>query len=60
MRKGIHTSEFWVTIATQLGNLAAAVAGELPPNIAAPAAIFGAGLYAFARAYAKQGDAPSA
>lgn len=57
MKPGYKTTEFYVTIATILGSLTAAVSGGLPPEWAAGVS-GGLGVaYAIARAIAKVGEA---
>lgn len=55
MTKGYQTSEFWLTGAVIVANIAAMAAGILPPAYAAIATALSAGLYAAARAYTKAG-----
>ena len=50
---GLRTTEFWLTLAFQAGNLGAALAGVLPAKWAAVASAASAALYAGARAYTK-------
>ncbi len=55
MRRGIHTSEFWLTVATAAGSVAASLQGVLPPRYAAIAGATATGLYAVSRGLAKRG-----
>ena len=56
MRRGVHTSEFLLTALFQVGNLVAAIEGDLSPHWAAVAAAVSAAAYALARGWAKQGS----
>lgn len=55
MKPGVHTTEFWLTLAVQVGNLIAALQNDLSPHWAAVVAAASAGLYALARGWAKSG-----
>lgn len=57
MKPGWKTSEFWISIATDAGIGAAALAGELPPKYAAIATAVSTLGYAIARGLAKHGAA---
>lgn len=59
MKPGIHTTEFWLTIAVDAGAVLAAVADQLPPKWATIAATVSTGLYALARGWAKSGANPA-
>lgn len=54
MKPGYKTTELWITVATDVGMLAAALTGELPPKWAAIATAVSAVGYAIARGLAKQ------
>jgi len=53
MTAGMKTSEFYVTIATNIGVIAAAVAGVLSPRYAAVASAISVAAYSIARGLAK-------
>lgn len=53
MKPGWKTSEFWLTVATDLGVVTAALAGELSPKYAAIAVATSKVAYAIARGLAK-------
>lgn len=53
MTRGYRTTEFWVTVLTQLALLISAVADALPPRYAAIASAAVGGLYAISRGLAK-------
>lgn len=55
LEPGHLTTEFWVTAATDVGVLAAALAGALPPKWAAIAAAIANVAYAVSRGLAKTG-----
>ncbi len=55
MKPGIRTTEFWLTVAADLGALVATIAGALPERYAAIAITISTGLYALARGWAKSG-----
>jgi hypothetical protein len=55
LKPGIHTTEFWLTVAVDAGALLAAISSQLPPKYAAIAATVSTGLYALARGWAKSG-----
>jgi hypothetical protein len=52
---GYKTTEFWVTLATSVGGLAAAAAGFLPGKAAIVATSVSVSAYAVSRAVAKFG-----
>lgn len=54
-RKGLLTTEFWVTVATDVGIVASALTGELPPKWAAICAAVANVAYALSRGLAKIG-----
>lgn len=53
LKAGYKTTEFWLTVATEVGILAAAVADALPPKWAAVASAASGAAYAVARGLAK-------
>lgn len=53
MKPGYKTTEFLVVVATQVGVIAAAVSGALPPRYAAIASAVSTAGYAIARGLAK-------
>ena len=53
-KPGYRTTEFWAMVAVVVGNLAAALAGELPPRYASLASAISAAGYALARGLAKR------
>lgn len=55
MKPGIQTTEFWVTALTDVGIIAAALQGSLPPKWAAVAASVANVAYAISRGLAKNG-----
>lgn len=55
MRPGHRTTEFWITVATEVGVLVSALAGALPPKWAAVAAAVANVAYAISRGLAKTG-----
>lgn len=55
MKPGVHTTEFWLTMAVDVGALLAAISDALPPRWAALTAAASTGLYALARGWAKSG-----
>jgi protein-disulfide isomerase-like protein with CxxC motif len=55
MPAGVRTTELWLTIATDVGLIAAAAADALPPKWAAVAAATANAAYALARGLAKTG-----
>ena len=57
MKSGLYTTELWVTVATDVGIIASAVAGALPPKWAAICAAVANVAYAVSRGLAKQGAA---
>lgn len=57
-RPAFYTTEFWITIATNVGILAAALTSNLSPRYAAIAAAVSVFGYSIARGLAKQGVAP--
>ena len=56
MKPGIHTTEFWLTVAVDLAALLAAVGDVLPDRYATFAATISTGLYALSRGWAKSGN----
>ena len=54
-----RTSEFWISILTNLGALASAIAGALPMKYAVPLMGLVNGLYAVSRGLAKAGVPPT-
>jgi len=58
-KPGIRTTEFWLTVAVNVGALIASLADALPPRYAALASTVSTGLYALARGWAKSSP-PSA
>lgn len=60
LKPGFQTTEFVVTVATLIGTLAAALAGDLSPRWAAVASAISAGAYALARGWAKSSGQPPA
>lgn len=59
MKPGLKTTEFWLTIATDVGLLATALAGALPAKWAAVAVGVAQLAYAFSRGLAKLGASGS-
>jgi hypothetical protein len=59
VRRGYLTTEFWLSVATSLGSLIAALAGNLPPKYAALATAISGGLYAISRGFTKGGPGSS-
>ena len=57
MKAGLYTTEFWVTVLTDVGLVASASAGALPAKWAAIAAAVANVAYAVSRGLAKQGAA---
>lgn len=53
---GMKTSEFWVSVAIDVGALAAAIQGSLPPKWAAIAASVSTVAYSISRGLAKNGS----
>jgi hypothetical protein len=61
MRPGIKTSELWLTVATNVGLLASALAQALPPRWAAIGSAVATACYALSRGLTKGGaSAPAA
>lgn len=58
MKPGWQTTEFWVTVATDVGAVTAALAGGLPAQWAATVAAVSTTAYAIARGLAKNGSTP--
>ena len=58
-RPGWQTTEFYVTVATDVGLLASTLQGSLPPKWAAICAAVANVAYAFSRGLAKQGASGS-
>jgi hypothetical protein len=56
VRKGLHTTELWLTVLTNVGLLASALAEALPPKWAAVGAAVATASYAIARGLAKTGS----
>ena len=56
MKNGWKTTEFWVSVSALVAGVIASVQGYLPPEAAAWAGAIIAGLYAFRRGLAKQGQ----
>lgn len=56
MKKGYKTTEFWVTILTQVATIGTAVAGLLPPDRAAILVGLSQAAYAISRGLAKAGE----
>lgn len=56
MKTGWQTTEFWVTVATDVGALAAALSGSLPPKWAAIAASVSTLAYSLSRGLTKGGS----
>lgn len=54
MTEGMRTSEFYVTVLTNVGVVAAAAAGALSPRYAAVASAISVAAYSVARGLAKQ------
>jgi len=59
MRRGLKTSEGWLTVATAAGQLAAAIAGVVPAAWTVAGVSASVGLYALARGLAKLGAGPA-
>ena len=57
LKPGHLTTEFWLTVAVDLGALIAAIGDQLPPRYAALASTVATGLYALARGWAKSSPA---
>lgn len=55
MKPGIHTSEFWLTLAASTAAVVADIADALPDKYAALAVGISTGLYALSRGWAKSG-----
>lgn len=53
LTKGYKTTEFWLTVAVNLGALIAGLADALPARYSAVAVTISTGLYALARGWAK-------
>ena len=56
MTPGLKTTELWVTVATDVGILASALQGSLPPKWAAICAALANIAYALSRGLAKTGQ----
>lgn len=52
-KPGYRTTEFWLTLAVNVGAITATIAETLPPQHAAIALAVSNGLYALARGWAK-------
>jgi hypothetical protein len=59
MKPGYKTTEFWLTVATDLAALGSTLAGALPPRWAGLVATVSTGLYALARGWAKSAPPPA-
>lgn len=59
IKKGIRTSEFWATVALNVGVVAAALAGVLSPRWTAVASAVSVAAYNIARGLAKVGPVPT-
>lgn len=57
MKSGLLTTELWLTVATDVGMIASALAGALPAKWAAVATAAASVAYSIARGLAKQGTA---
>ena len=57
LKKGWQTTEFWITILTQIATVGGAIAGILPPKEAALVAAFSQAAYAISRGMAKSAQA---
>lgn len=57
MKPGLFTTELWLTVATDVGIVASALAGALPAKWAAVASAAATVAYSIARGLAKQGTA---
>lgn len=57
MQRGLRTTEFWVTAATNAGLVGSALAGVLSPRWAAVATAASTAAYSIARGLAKHGGA---
>ena len=57
MTRGLKTTELWLTVATDIGLLASALAGALPPKWAAVCAAIANVAYGVSRGLAKTGAA---
>lgn len=55
VKAGIHTTEFWLTVAVDVAALAADAANVLPDRYAALMSTVSTGLYALSRGWAKSG-----
>lgn len=53
MSRGFRTTEFWITVATNVGVVAAALTGVLSPRYAAIASAVSVAAYNIARGLAK-------
>jgi hypothetical protein len=60
MTAGFRSTEFWATVATNVGVVAAASAGALSPRYAAIASAVSVAAYSIARGLAKISPAPPA
>ena len=58
MKPGTHTTEFWLTVAVNVGALISAIADALPARYAALATTISTALYALSRGWAKSSGAP--
>lgn len=57
MTAGLRSTELWLTVATDVGLVASALAGALPPKWAAVASAVATAAYGLSRGLAKQGTA---
>lgn len=55
IKSGLKTTEFWITILYELGIIATAIQGSLPPKWAALAGSVGTLAYGISRGLAKSG-----
>lgn len=58
MRRGFRTTEFWATVALNVGIVAASVVGVLPPKWAAIAAAVSVSAFNLSRGLAKTEKVP--
>lgn len=56
LKPGLKTTELWVTVLTDVGILAAALQGSLPPQWAAVSAAVSTLAYSLSRGLAKNGS----
>lgn len=55
VKSGLLTTEFWATLLVNLGLVAAAISGNLPPKWAAVASAVSAAAYSISRGLTKAG-----